>query len=57
MQVRTNGAKSSIQVWFDGASVFSKNASFGATSLSKVQFAQHARQMGDSYIDDVIVRR
>jgi hypothetical protein len=58
MQVRTNGAKSSIQVLFDGASVFSKNVSFGATGLSKVQFgAEHPRQMGDSYIDDVVVRR
>lgn len=58
MQVRANGAKSSIEVWFDGASVFSQNVSFGATSLSRVQFgAEHPRQMGDSYIDDVVVRR
>ena len=32
-------------------------ASLGGTSLSKVQFgAEHARQMGDTYIDDVVVR-
>lgn len=30
----------------------------GGTGLSKVQFgAEHARQMGDTYIDDVVVRR
>jgi hypothetical protein len=58
MQVRANGAKSSIEIWFDGASIFSKAVSLGATSLSKVQFgAEHPRQMGDSYIDDVVVRR
>ncbi|MEN8584652.1 hypothetical protein B1A87_008415 [Arthrobacter sp. KBS0703] len=58
MQVRANGAKSTIEVWFDGASVFSKAVSIGATSLSRVQFgAEHPRQMGDSYIDDVVVRR
>jgi len=58
MQVRANGAKSSIEIWFDGASIFSKAVSLGATSLSKVQFgAEHPRQMGDSYVDDVVVRR
>lgn len=58
MQVRANGAKSSIEVWIDGASVFSKNVGLVTTSLSKVQFgAEHPRQMGDSYVDDVVVRR
>jgi hypothetical protein len=58
MQVRANGARSSIEVWFDGASIFSKEVGLGTTSLSKVQFgAEHPRQMGDSYVDDVVVRR
>jgi hypothetical protein len=59
MQVRANGDKSSIEIWLDGAPVFSNNrVVLGATSLSKVQFgAEHPRQMGDSYIDDVVVRK
>ena len=59
MQVRVNGEKSSIEIWLDGARVFSNNrVVLGATSLSKVQFgAEHPRQMGDSYVDDVIIRR
>lgn len=58
MQVRANGSTSTVQVWFDGASVLSRSVSLGATSLSKVQFgAEHPRQMGESYIDDVVVKR
>jgi hypothetical protein len=59
MQVRANGEKSSIEIWLDGAKVFSNNrVVLGDTSLSKVQFgAEHPRQMGDSYVDDVIIRR
>ncbi|HKS00048.1 MAG TPA: hypothetical protein VJS86_00115 [Arthrobacter sp.] len=59
MQVRANGAKSSIDIWLDGAKVFSNNRMvLSATSLSKVQFgAEHPRQMGDSYVDDVVIRR
>lgn len=59
MQVRADGEKSSIEIWLDGAKVFSNNqVVLGATSLTKVQFgAEHPRQMGDSYVDDVIIRR
>ncbi|MFE4541177.1 hypothetical protein [Arthrobacter sp. NPDC056727] len=59
MQVRANGEKSSVEIWLDGAKVFSNNrVVLGATSLSKVQFgAEHPRQMGDTYVDDVVIRR
>jgi hypothetical protein len=45
-------------VWFDETAVYSSTAvSTGATSLSRVQLgAEHDRQMGDSYIDDLIVK-
>lgn len=58
MRVVPNGAATSIQVWFDGTSVYSSNTvNTAATSLSRVQLgAEHTRQMGDTYIDDVIVK-
>jgi len=59
MRVTTNGSQSTIQVWFDGAQKYSSSSvSMGATSLSKVQLgAEHNRQKGDEYIDDVIIKR
>jgi hypothetical protein len=58
MRVTPNGSSTTIQVWFDGVLRFSSNqVSTGATSLSRVQLgAEHSRQMGDSYIDDVIIK-
>jgi hypothetical protein len=59
MQVRANGSTSTIKVWFDGALEFSNSAqNLGASSVSAVQLgAEHSRQMGDEYIDDVVVKR
>jgi hypothetical protein len=58
MRVVPNGAATTIQVSFDGTSVYSSNTvSTAATSLSRVQMgAEHSRQMGDTYIDDVIIK-
>ena len=52
-----NGSQSTIKVWFDGAAEYSSTVSLGVSSLSAVQLgAEHTRQMGDEYIDDVVVR-
>ncbi|MCU1548359.1 MAG: hypothetical protein JWO29_1310 [Arthrobacter sp.] len=58
MRVTTKGSTSTIQVWFDGVRKYSSSAvSMNATSLSKVQLgAEHYRQKGDSYIDNVIIK-
>lgn len=58
MQVRADGPRSSLQVWFGNALVFNRTVSLPSTTLSKVQFgAEHGRQMGDSYIDNVVIKR
>jgi hypothetical protein len=58
MRVTANGSKTTIQVWFDGVQKYSSSAvSMTGTSLSKVQLgAEHNRQMGDEYIDDVVIK-
>ncbi|WP_264355283.1 LamG domain-containing protein [Pseudarthrobacter sp. MM222] len=57
MRVTPSGSKSTIQVWLDGALKYSSSAvNMNATSLSKVQMgAEHSRQKGDEYIDDVLI--
>ncbi|WP_353711930.1 hypothetical protein [Arthrobacter sp. K5] len=58
MQVRADGARSSIQVWFGTVQVFNRTVNLPSTTLSRVQFgAEHPRQMGDSYVDDVVIKR
>lgn len=59
MRVSARGSSSVVQVWFDGVQKYSSSAvRMSATSLSKVQLgAEHNRQKGDQYIDDVIVKR
>ena len=58
MQVRADRARSSIQVWFGTVQVFNRTVTLPSASLSRVQFgAEHPRQMGDSYVDDVVVKR
>jgi hypothetical protein len=59
MEVTANGSASTIKVWFDGALEFSSSAvNLGVSSLTHVQLgAEHSRQMGDEYIDDVIVKK
>ena len=59
MRVTANGNASTIQVWFDGVQRYSSSSvKMLGTSLSKVQLgAEHNRQKGDEYIDDVIIKR
>lgn len=59
MRVTANGSSSTIQVWFDGVQKYSSTSvSMLGSSLSKVQLgAEHNRQKGDEYIDDVIIKR
>jgi hypothetical protein len=59
MRVTANGSTSTIQVWFDGVQRYSSTSvKMKGTTLSKVQLgAEHYRQKGDEYIDDVIIKR
>jgi hypothetical protein len=59
MRVTANGSSSTIQVWFDGVQRYSSTSvKMLGSSLSKVQLgAEHNRQKGDEYIDDVIIKR
>ncbi|MDQ0867113.1 hypothetical protein [Arthrobacter globiformis] len=59
MEVTANGSASTVKVWFDGALEFSSSAvNLGVSSLTHVQLgAEHSRQMGDEYIDNVIVKK
>lgn len=57
MRTTANGAASTVEVRFDGTLVYSSNQiATAATTLDRVQLgAEHNRQMGDSYIDDVVI--
>ena len=59
MHIIPKGNATTIEVWYDGKLVYSsKTVSTAATSLSTVQLgAEHYRQMGDSYIDNVIIQK
>lgn len=59
MRVTVNGTRSHIQVWFDGVRRYSSGSvNMAGTTLSKVQLgAEHGRQKGDFYIDDVVIKR
>jgi S-layer homology domain len=58
VRVSPDNEASVIQVWFDGVLIHSSNQnSTNATTLSRLQIgAEHRRQMGDSYIDNVVVK-
>ena len=58
MRVTANGLGTDVQVWFDETSVYSNNqVASAATTLTAAQVgAEHDRQMGDSYIDDVVIK-
>jgi len=58
MRVVANGAASTVEVWFDARLLYSSHqVSTGFTTLTRVQLgAEHPRQVGDSYIDDVIIK-
>ena len=57
MRTTANGTASTVEVRFDGTLVYSSNqVASAATTLDRVQLgAEHNRQMGDSYIDDVVI--
>jgi hypothetical protein len=58
MRVTANGNTSTIQVWFDGVQKYSSTSvKMLGSSLSKVQLgAEHNRQKGDEYIDNVVIK-
>ena len=58
MHVIPNGASSTIEVWFDGQPLYSsKQVATGFTAVTQMQLgAEHRRQAGDSYIDDVVIK-
>ncbi|MFC9335696.1 FG-GAP repeat domain-containing protein [Arthrobacter sp. NPDC057009] len=58
MRTTANGAASTVEVWFDGAQVYSSNQVVSAaTTLDRVQLgAEHNRQMGDTYVDDLVIK-
>ncbi|WP_334173493.1 LamG-like jellyroll fold domain-containing protein [Sinomonas sp.] len=58
MHVIPNGSASTVEVWFDGAKVYSSSSvNTVASTATRVQLgAEHYQQMGDSYIDDLIIK-
>jgi hypothetical protein len=56
MHVVPNGPQTTVQIWWDGRSVYAGTVSISATTLHTVQLgSEHDQQMADLYIDDVIV--
>jgi hypothetical protein len=56
MHVVPNGPGTTVQVWWDGRSVYAGTVSISATTLDTLQLgSEHDQQMADIYIDDVIV--
>ncbi len=58
MHVVANGPSSTVEVWFDGKLLYSsKQVATRFTAVTKMQLgAEHRRQAGDSFIDDVIIK-
>jgi PKD repeat protein len=58
MHVVPQGSATTVQVWFDGASVYSSSqVNTVATSVTTVMNgAEHYQQMEDTYVDDLIVK-
>ncbi|GAA3314462.1 hypothetical protein [Arthrobacter ramosus] len=58
MHVIANGAASTVEVWVDGTSIFSSNqVNTTATTVTALQLgAEHLTQMGDEYIDDLVIK-
>lgn len=56
MHVVPNGPGTTVQIWWDGRSVFAGTVSISAATVDTLQLgSEHDQQMGDIYIDDVIV--
>jgi hypothetical protein len=50
------GPASTVEVWFDDQLLYSSTVNTSAAALTSVQVgAEHARQMGDTYLDDVSI--
>jgi len=57
VQAVPSGSAATVQVWFDGAAVYSGQVNSVATSVDRVLLgSEHGRQMGDTHIDDLIVK-
>ena len=58
MHVVPNGASTTVEVWFDNQLLFSsRQVATGFNAVTKMQLgAEHRRQAGDSYIDDVVIK-
>ncbi|MGO4805997.1 hypothetical protein AB4089_12790 [Arthrobacter sp. 2MCAF15] len=56
--VVSNGSASTVEVWFDGTLLYSsRQVATGFTAVTKMQLgAEHRRQAGDSFIDDVVIK-
>ena len=53
-----NGAATTVEIWFDDKLVFSSGqVAIGVNTISAVQLgAEHRRQAGDVYVDDVVIK-
>jgi hypothetical protein len=53
-----NGAATTVEIWFDDKLVFSSGqVAIGVNTVSAVQLgAEHRRQAGDVYVDDVVIK-
>ncbi|MDQ0849000.1 hypothetical protein QFZ65_000938 [Arthrobacter sp. B3I9] len=53
-----NGPSTTVEIWFDGKLVFSSGqVAIDVDSISAVQLgAEHRRQAGDVYVDDVVIK-
>jgi PKD repeat protein len=58
MHVIPNGGATTVEVWFDGTQVYSSSqVSTVASSVTRVQNgSEHNQQMGDEYIDGLIIK-
>jgi len=58
VHVVANGASSTVEAWLDDQLVYSsKQVATGFSTVSRIQLgAEHRRQAGDSYIDDVVIK-
>ena len=58
VHVVANGGSSTVEAWLDGQRVYSsKQVATGFSTVSRIQLgAEHRRQAGDSYIDDVVIK-
>lgn len=57
MHVVPGGPSTGVQIWWDGKSIYANDAvNIIATTADKVQLgSEHDQQMGDIYVDDVII--